>query len=389
MNRPLLIARSLLLAAATVIAAAAPARAITIPEAPSVDAKSYALIDFDSGELLVGNNPDARAEPASITKVLTTYIAFDEIRRGRLKLDDTALVSEKAWRQGKDSSESRMFLTLGSRVKIEDLLRGIIIVSGNDASIALAEHLAGSEDAFADLMNEYAKRLGMANSHFVDASGLPHPEHYTTARDLAILGRALIRDFPDGYKIYSERSFKYGIDRPQENRNGLLIKDPTVDGIKTGHTSAAGYCLLSSARRDGRRLISAVMGAPTWAYREQASLELLNYGFRFWETASLFGPAAAAGSVKVYKGETDSVQVGTLEPLRLTLQRGAKETLQVVPELDARAVAPITAGTVLGKATITADGKPLRTVELVALTDVKPGGFWRRLIDQIKLWLGF
>lgn len=388
MNRPLLLARSLLLATATVIAAASPARAITIPDAPSIDAKSYALIDFDSGELLVGSNPDARIEPASITKVLTTYIAFDEIKKGRLKLDDTALVSEKAWRQGKDSSESRMFLTLGSRVKIEDLLRGIIIVSGNDASIALAEHLAGSEDAFADLMNEYAKRLGMVNSHFVDASGLPHPEHYTTARDLAILGRALIRDFPDGYAIYSEKSFKYGIDRPQENRNGLLIKDPTVDGIKTGHTSAAGYCLLSSAKRDGRRLISAVMGAPTWAYREQASLELLNYGFRFWESASLFGPAAAVGSVRVYKGETDSVQVGTLEPLRLTLQRGAKEMLQVVPELNARAVAPIAAGTVLGKATITADGKPLRTVELVALTEVKAGGFWRRLIDQIKLWFG-
>ena len=389
MNRPLLLARSLLLAATTAIAVASPARAITIPEAPSIDAKSYALIDFDSGELLVGSNPDARVEPASITKVLTTYIAFDEIRKGRLKLDDTALVSEKAWRQGIDSSESRMFLTLGSRVKIEDLLRGIIIASGNDASIALAEHLAGSEEAFADLMNASAKRLGMVNSHFVDASGLPHPEHYTTARDLAILGRALIRDFPDGYKIYSERSFKYGIDRPQENRNGLLIKDPTVDGIKTGHTSAAGYCLLSSAKRDGRRLISAVMGAQTWAYREQASLELLNYGFRFWETASLFGPAAAVGSIRVYKGETDSVQVGTLEPLHLTLQRGAKETLQVVPALDAHAIAPISAGTVLGKATITADGKPLRTVELVALTDVKAGGFWRRLIDQIKLWLGF
>ncbi|WP_293369340.1 D-alanyl-D-alanine carboxypeptidase family protein [Nevskia sp.] len=388
MIHPYRFARALLLAA-TVVAVSAPARAITIPEAPSIDAKSYAVLDFDSGELLVGNNPDARVEPASITKVLSTYIAFDEIRKGRLKLDDTALISEKSWRQGKDSSESRMFLTLGSRVKIEDILRGIIIASGNDASIALAEHLAGSEDAFADLMNEYAKRLGMANSHFVDASGLPHPEHYTTARDLAILGRALIRDFPDGYKIYSEKSFKYGIDRPQENRNGLLLKDPTVDGIKTGHTMAAGYCLLSSASRDGRRLISAVMGAPTWAYREQASLELLNYGFRFWETASLFGPAAAVGSIKVYKGAAAEVQVGTLEPVKMTLQRGAKETMAVVPELDARAIAPIAAGTVLGKATITVDGKPVRTVELVALTEVKSGGFWRRLIDQIKLWLGF
>lgn len=389
MTLPSRFARSLLIAAVTALAATAPARAITIPEAPSIDAKAYAVLDFDSGELLVGNNPDARVEPASITKVLTTYIAFDEVRKGRLKLDDTALISEKAWRQGKDSSESRMFLSLGSRVKIEDILRGIIIASGNDASIALAEHLAGSEEAFADLMNEYAKRLGMVNSHFVDASGLPHPEHYTTARDLAILGRALIRDFPDGYKIYSERSFKYGIDRPQENRNGLLVKDPTVDGIKTGHTSAAGYCLLSSASRDGRRLITAVMGANTWAYREQASLELLNYGFRFWESASLFGPATPAGSIKVYKGEADAVQVGTLAPVKITVQRGGKETMQVQPVLDARAIAPIAAGTVLGKATISIDGKPVRTVDLVALTEVKSGGFWRRLIDQIKLWLGF
>ena len=386
MNRPLLLARSLLLAATTAIAVAAPARAITIPEAPSIDAKSYALIDFDSGELLVGSNPDARIEPASITKVLTTYIAFDEIRKGRLKLDDTALVSEKAWRQGIDSSESRMFLTLGSRVKIEDLLRGIIIASGNDASIALAEHLAGSEDAFADLMNATAKRLGMTNSHFVDASGLPHPEHYTTARDLAILGRALIRDFPDGYKIYSERSFKYGIDRPQENRNGLLIKDPTVDGIKTGHTSAAGYCLLSSAQRDGRRLISAVMGTKSWAYREQASLELLNWGFRFFETAQLLGAAKPAGNVEVYKGEVATVPVGTLQPISITLARGDAERVQATWQAEGNAVAPFTAGQKLGTITLSLDGKVLRTEPLVALRDVAKGGFWRRLIDTIRLW---
>ena len=296
MNPSLRFACNLFFVAATVLAAAPVGAAVSIPEAPAIESKAYALIDFDSGELLAGNNPDARVEPASITKVLTTYVAFDEIRKGRLKLDDTALISEKAWRQGKDSSESRMFLTLGSRVKIEDLLRGIIIVSGNDASIALAEHLAGSEEAFADLMNDAAKKLGMANSHFVDSSGLPHPDHYTTARDLAILGRALIREFPEHYKMYSERSFKYGIDRPQENRNGLLNKDPSVDGIKTGHTNAAGYCLLTSASRDGRRLISAVMGADSWAYREKASLELLNWGFRFYESASLFGPTAAVGS---------------------------------------------------------------------------------------------
>ncbi|MCK9194457.1 MAG: D-alanyl-D-alanine carboxypeptidase [Nevskia sp.] len=359
-----------------------------IPAPPTIDSKSFALLDFDSGELLAGNEPDARVEPASITKVMTTYVAFDEIKHGRLKLSDTALVSEKAWHQGIDSSESRMFLTLGSRVTIEDLLRGIIIVSGNDASIALAEHIAGSETAFAELMNQEAQKLGMKNTHFVDSSGLPDPDHYTTAHDLALLGRALIRDFPDGYKIYAERSFKYGIEHAQENRNGLLQKDPSVDGIKTGHTNAAGYCLLSSASRDGRRLISAVMGAPSWAYREQASLELLNYGFRFFEKASFLGPTAPAATIKVYKGAESQLAVGTLEPVSLSLPRGSKDQLQMQQQIESKAIAPIVAGQVLGKLTIQLNGKDLKTVDLVALKDVAKGGFWRRFIDQIKLWLG-
>jgi len=374
--------------ALTCLVAALPARAVDIPAPPTVDAKSFALLDYDSGDLLAGNNPDERIEPASITKVMTTYVAFDEIKQGRLKLTDMALVSEKAWHQGIDSSESRMFLTLGSRVSIEDLLRGIIIVSGNDASIALAEHIAGSETAFAELMNKYAQKLGMKNTHFVDASGLPDPDHYTTAHDLALLGRALIHDFPDGYKIYSERSFKYGIEHPQQNRNGLLEKDPSVDGIKTGHTNAAGYCLLSSASRDGRRLVSAVMGAPTWAYREQASLELLNYGFRFFEKASFLGPNAPAASIKVYKGAENMVPVGTLEPVNLTLPRGAKDQLQVQQQLNVRAIAPVAAGQVLGKLIVQLDGKTLKEVDLVALKDINKGGFWRRLVDQIKLWFG-
>ncbi len=388
MNRLLRFAPALALTCATIalprLAQAAP---IAIPEPPTLDAKSYALLDFGSGELLAGNNPDAQVEPASITKVMTVYIAFDEIRKGRLKLDDTALISEKAWKQGIDSSESRMFLDLGSRVKIEDLLRGIIIQSGNDATVAMAEHLAGSESAFAELMNTYAKTLGLANTHFVDASGLPDPQHYTTARDLALLARALIHDFPDGYKMFAEREFSWhGIKQP--NRNGLLEKDPSVDGIKTGHTSTAGYCLLASADRDGRRMISAVMGAKSWAYREQASLEILNYGFRFYESANLFGSAVPAATLKVYKGAQPDVTIGTLEPVSLSLPRGVKEQLQVAQQIEAKAVAPIAVGQVLGHATITLDGKLLKTVELVALKEVPSGGFWRRLIDQIKLWIG-
>lgn len=378
--------KKLLLAALLTVPLCAHAQLDKIPEPPTIDAKSYAVIDYASGDLLVASEPDARVEPASITKVMTTYVAFDEIKKGRLHYDDEALISEKAWKQGIDSSESRMFLDVGSRVKIIDLLRGIIIASGNDASIALSEHIAGSESAFAELMNQYAAKLGLKNSHFVDASGLPDPDHYTTARDLALLGRALIRDFPEDYKIYSEREFKYKIAKPQPNRNGLLNKDPSVDGIKTGHTNAAGYCLLSSANRNGRRLIVAVMGAKTWAYREQASLELLNYGYRFFETATLLGPNNPVSTVTAYKGTEDSVPVGTLQPVSLSLPRGAKERIQTQPQITKQAIAPIEPGAVVGSIAISLDGKLIRSEPLVALKAVPEGGLFTRLIDSIRLW---
>jgi len=371
---------ALLLSIATLPAFAA------IPAPPAIEAVGYALIDAASGELLASSNPDQRVEPASITKVLTAYVALDEIKKGRLKLSDTALVSEKAWRQGKDSSESRMFLSLGSRVTIEDLLRGIIVVSGNDASVVLSEHIAGSESAFAELMNQTAARLGMKSSHFADASGLPNPEHYTSARDLVILGQALIRDFPEPYKMFAERQFVYGIKHPQQNRNGLLWKDPSVDGIKTGHTNAAGYCLLSSAKRGDRRLIAAVMGARSWAYREQASLELLNWGFRFFENAQLLGADRPVGRVHVWKGAAGEVSVGTLQPVSITLPRGEAARVQANWHTDGEAIAPIKAGQKLGTLTLTLDGKLLRTEPMVALKDVGKGNFWRRLIDTIRLW---
>ncbi len=358
------------------------------PDPPPIDGHSYGLMDYQSGEIIAGQNLDAHVPPASITKVMTVYVAFDMIKSGRLKLSDTALVSEKAWHEGIDSSESRMFLTLGSRVTIEDLLRGIIIVSGNDASVALAEHIAGSEDAFAQIMNQYAQKLGMSNTHFVDASGMPNDQHYVSARDLLTLAHALIQNFPEQYKYFSEHNFKYGIEHPQENRNGLLLKDPTVDGIKTGHTEAAGYCLLASARRDGRRLISVVMGGQSWAYREQANQELLNYGFRNFDTASVLGSAAPVQTAKVYKGADLEVGIGTLDPVYLALPAGEKSQLQVQPQFSGKLIAPLTAGQKVGEASILLAGKELKKVPLVVLKDVPAGGFWHRLIDQIKLWLG-
>ncbi|HWY24704.1 MAG TPA: D-alanyl-D-alanine carboxypeptidase family protein [Nevskia sp.] len=358
------------------------------PDPPPIDGHSYGLMDYQSGEIIAGQNLDAHVPPASITKVMTVYVAFDMIKSGRLKLTDTALVSQKAWAEGKDSSESRMFLTLGSRVTIEDLLKGIIIVSGNDASVALAEHIAGSEDAFAQIMNQYAQKLGMSNTHFVDASGMPNDQHYVSARDLLTLAHALIQNFPEQYKYFSEHNFKYGIEHPQENRNGLLLKDPTVDGIKTGHTEAAGYCLLASAKRDGRRLISVVMGGQSWAYREQANQELLNYGFRNFDTASVLGAAAPVQTAKVYKGADLEVGIGTLDPVYLALPAGEKSQLQVQPQVSGKLIAPLTAGQKVGEASILLAGKTLKTVPLVVLKDVPAGGFWHRLIDQIKLWLG-
>ncbi len=365
----------------------APAFAASIPDPPSIDAKSWVLMDYDSGDILAQENGDERVEPASITKVLTSYIAFDEIKKGQLHYDDEVLVSEKAWRQGIDSTQSRMFIKVGDHVKVIDLLRGIIIASGNDASVALSEHIAGSESVFADMMNQYAKRLGMNESHFADASGMPNPDHYTTAHDLVILARHLIHDFPDAYKIFGEKEFKYGPVAAQPNRNYLLEKDPSVDGIKTGHTSSAGYCLLSSAQRDGRRLIAAVMGTKSWAGREQASLELLNYGFRFYESDSVLGPQNPAGSIRVWKGEQAQVPVSTKEPVALGLPRGSKDKLVVTPKVDGDLIAPVEAGQQVGTVTVSLDDKVLRTEPLIALQAVPKGSLWQQMSDQVRMWM--
>lgn len=356
-----------------------------IPAPPTLSAKSYALLDYQTGDLIADFNADQRVEPASITKVMTVYIAFDEIKKGRVHLDDDVPISQKAWHEGIDSSESRMFIEVGQKVKLQDLLRGIIIQSGNDAAVAVAEYLGGTEDVFAQMMNQKAQELGMKNTHFMDASGMPNPEHYTTAHDITLLARALIQNFPDFYKIFAEREFTFhGI--KQYNRNGLLDKDPTVDGIKTGHTEAAGYCLLSSAVRDNRRLIAAVMGTPSWNYREQANASLLNWGYRFYETDALLGPASPVTNVRVWKGAETQLPVGTLQPVALSLPNGSKDALKIVPSLNTPVVAPITQGQAIGSAEIQLNGKTLRTVDLVALKPIGKGSLWTRIVDQIRLW---
>ncbi len=374
-------------AACTALAAlllSLPALAV-IPEPPALDATSYVLYDYDSGEVLVSQKPDLKVGPASITKVMLAYVVFDEIKKGRVKLEDQAVISEKAWKQGLDSSESRMFLDLGSRVKVEDLLHGVITQSGNDASVALAEHVAGSEAAFTDLMNQYAAKLGMANTHFMNAPGMPDEGHFSTAQDLTLLGAALIRDFPEYYEWFSRPNFTFhGI--KQDNRNMMLAMDRSVDGIKTGHTQAAGYCLLSSAKRDNRRLVAAVMGTKSKTYRAEASLELLNYGFRFFESVKLLGKEAPAGSVKLWKGTTAEVAVGTLAPLYLSLPRGSAQKAEVRPAVTGTLIAPLSAGQVVGSLTVLVDGKVVKTEPLVVLADAPAGGFFKRLWDTIRLW---
>jgi D-alanyl-D-alanine carboxypeptidase (penicillin-binding protein 5/6) len=356
-----------------------------LPPPPQLEAASYLLMDYENGNIIVNQNADARIEPASMTKVMLSYIVADKMAQGLIKGSDLVTISEKAWRQGIDSSESRMFLEVGSRVKVEDLLHGVIIQSGNDASVALAEHIGGSEDVFAGIMNQYAQKLGMKHTHFMNAPGMPDPNHYSTAHDLALLGQALIRDFPEHYRIYSQRTFTYH-NTTQANRNLLLGIDPSVDGIKTGHTESAGYCLMASAKRDGRRLISVVTKTKSQIYRAQASQALLNYGFNFTENVKILGLKQPAGKIPLWKGEADEIEVGTLEPVSLTLARGAASTLQAVPVINTKAIAPFKAGQVLGSINILMNGQLLSTQPLVALKAAEEGGFFKRLWHMIKLW---
>jgi D-alanyl-D-alanine carboxypeptidase (penicillin-binding protein 5/6) len=372
----------LVLAANTCFAAAA----APIPAPPAVPTNGYILLDHDSGRVLAEQRSNDRMEPASITKLMTAYITFQALREKRLALTDNVLVSENAWRTGGSASGgSTTFLEVGSMVPVEVLIKGMIVQSGNDATIALAEKLGGTEDGFVQMMNEYAKRLGLKGTHFQNSWGGPAPDHYSTARDLATLAGALIREFPDYYHWYSLREFTWN-KHTQPNRNGLLARDPTVDGVKTGHTESAKYCLVTSANRNGMRLISVVLGSPTIRAREDASAALLNYGYTFFETIKLQEAGVAVLTPQVFKGSAQSVGVGSRRPISVTIARGQAQTLNKEAKVNAPLIAPLPLNGVVGEYTVRSGDEVVARVPLVALAKVDEGGLWRTAVDTVKLW---
>ncbi len=357
-----------------------------IPSAPQLAAKSYVLLDAASGKVLVENNGDQRLPPASLTKLMTAYIATLEIRKGKIGEQDLVPISEHAWRTGGAASGgSTMFLPLNSQVKVDDLLHGVIIQSGNDASIALAEYIAGSEDAFADMMNETAARLGMTNSHFMNATGLPHPEHYSSAHDMAILARAIINEDQEHYAIYAQKEFLWN-NIKQGNRNLLLWRDKTVDGLKTGHTEEAGYCLVASAVRDGARMITSVFGTVSESARAAETQKLLTYGFRFFETRTFYKKGQELAQAQVWKGTVRQVKAGLATDLSLTLPKGQLDKLQAGMTLNPQLTAPIAQGDVIGKVEVKLGEDVVHGADLIALEAVEEGSFFRRLWDSISLF---
>jgi serine-type D-Ala-D-Ala carboxypeptidase (penicillin-binding protein 5/6) len=349
---------------------------------PVVQARTWVLVDFATGQSLAESNADQRIEPASLTKLMSAYAVFKALHDGRLKMNELVPISEHAWR----AEGSRTFVQVGTTVPVEVLVKGMIVQSGNDATIALAERVGGSEAAFVQMMNAYALGLGMRGTHFEDSSGLPSPNHYSTARDLATLSRAIIREFPQYYGIYSLREFTWNKIR-QENRNGLLERDPSVDGLKTGHTDTAGYCLVSSALRSGMRLVSVVLGSPSVQARETGSAALLNYGFTFYETVSVKKAGEVLLKPRVYKGSEKFVDVAPATAVQLTLPRGQAGMVTTHAEVRQPLVAPLAANAAVGQLQVSVSGKPIATVPLYPVAAVAEGGWWRRLIDTIILWL--
>ena len=366
----------LLLASSAIFAQARP-----VPAPPIIGATSYLMIDAKSGHELASLNPDAPIPPASLTKLMTTYVVFHAIEDGRIALEDEVTVSEKAWRmQG-----SRMFIEVGERVSVKNLLLGHIVQSGNDASVALAEHIAGSEAVFAEMMNQYAQQLGMTSSHFVNATGWPDDDHYSTARDLAILARALIEEFPEHYKFHAIREFTWA-DITQPNRNRLLWRDDSVDGLKTGHTEAAGYCLVASAERDGMRVISVVVGTASDKARIDGSQALINYGFRFFETRLLYKAGEEIARARVWKAADEYSPLGVMEDLYITVPRGAYDSLESVHNMPAVIEAPVATGQPLGEIKVSLNDEILLQEQLRALSDNPSGSLWQRAVDSVMLW---
>lgn len=355
---------------------------IATPPAPTIAASAYILQDFHTGKILAENNADAKLAPASLTKIMTVYVVFRELSSGHLHLEDNVTISEKAWK----TQGSKMFIELGTQVKIEDLLKGVIIQSGNDASVALAEHVAGNEETFADMMNQHAARLGMNNSHFKNSDGLPSPDHYTTARDLAILTTAVIKEYPDFYRWFSQKEFTYN-KITQQNRNKLLSRDESVDGVKTGFTDDAGYCLVASALREDMRLISVVMGAKNANARANENQTLLNYGFRFFESHRLYQGKTSLSEARVWKGASKTITLGLADDLHVTLPRRLYKELKAVITVDQKITAPIAAGAKLGSVKVSLQGETLADKDLVALTAVEQGNLFQRLSDSVLMMM--
>ena len=352
-----------------------------LPAPPIVGATSYLVIDARSGHEIATLEPDKAVAPASLTKLMTAYVVFKTLAENQIQLSDEITVSEKAWR----AEGSRMFIEVGKRVSVRDLLLGMIVQSGNDASIALAEHVAGSEAVFAEIMNQYAQAIGMLSSNFVNVTGLPHDDHYSTARDLANLARTIIAEFPEYYRWYSVKEFTFN-NIKQPNRNNLLWRDNSVDGMKTGHTDAAGYCLVSSAERDGMRVISVVLGTASAKARIDGSQALLNYAFRFFETRLLYKAGEAITKTRVWKSANGFTSLGLLDDLYITVQRGMYDSLESVLNIPAILVAPVAEGQPLAEIKISLNDNELLSEPLRALADNPSGTIWQRTRDSVSLW---
>jgi len=351
------------------------------PAAPIIGAKSYLVIDSKTGHEIASLDADAALAPASLTKIMTTYVVFSALKQGQITLDEEVTISEKAWR----TEGSRMFIEVGTRVTVEDLVLGMIVQSGNDASVALAEHIAGSESVFAEMMNQHAAALGMYSSHFRNATGLPAENHVTTARDLATLARAIIEEFPEYYKWHAMKEFTYN-NIKQSNRNSLLWRDDSVDGLKTGHTKAAGYCLVASAERDGMRIISVVLGTSSTKSRADGSQALVNYGFRFFETRLLFKAGDEISIARVWKSANEFSRLGVLEDLYVTVRRGSYDALESKLNIPSIVTAPIAAGQPVAELVISLDDEDILEAPLRALDDNPEGSFWQRTKDSVSLW---
>lgn len=377
-TRIFLLALALFVTAGT---ASAQSQSVLIPSPPAIAGSSWVLMDPLSGRVIMENNSNERLPPASLTKMMTAYIVERELDEGRISMSDMVPISVKAWR----TEGSRTFVQEGTTVSVENLLKGVIIQSGNDASVALAEFIAGSEGAFVDIMNQQAQLLGMTNTNFQNATGLPAPDHFSTAYDLALLARAIIQDYPENYPLYAEKHFTYNNIR-QPNRNALLWRDDSVDGLKTGHTEEAGYCLVASAKRNDTRLIASVMGTSSSEARAQEVQKMLNYGFRYYETERLFRAGQELVQAKVWGGEADEISVGMPEDVYVTIPRGSRNQLESTVDLDSVIKAPINVGDELGRVRVILDGETLVDEPVLALTEVPEGGLFKRLWDAIKLF---